>query len=729
MADVITAQTVEKERSNFRQLILNNPNYFGNLKKSPQKPVKKMVSNTDYEHLNCVGYNPDKRFLEATISIKRPFGYGGDLCQTGTTEYVRFFIDYGSGWVDAGLAGVSVHDIPNSDDCAKQPTKPLTYVASLRLSPKIVRCCNHPVLPKVHAILSWNLVPPPGPAHVGWVPPWGNAMDCDVQIKPHPWNLACILEEIGTGLNQQLKVPPLFEQVQYKPIPLPDPAPLTVNELAVMYTSKEAQAQKISVESHRFGTSDLHTALTSGAFSDQLINSQAENWKAAGLDLSASLDALGETNGNTNYEQLECLGIDDSIPERLVATFRIKRPYGYSGDLCQAGSQEYVAFWVDWDNTCKWSYVGTVAVNVHDIGSIPKEGLCYSAILPVDLTYNRRPCDEPKIARIRAVLSWAVPPSTTNPNLLNYWGNRLDSHVQIDPGESITGLPSAKIRNLGGIPVEDIDTPSSGMTLSGAVFAHYPGDAADAWGLNRACPFGGQVIVEGNYYLPYYYRVKVHKVGDPPGSYTVLADSFEVERWDFGFDLQTSSGGFFKYFDPALYFDRTLALWNTSGDGLWEVQLDMATAATEASIFASSPWYRIQLDNTAPEGPPASPLTMDIHITSGGGDCKDVAVGDTITGYFIADDLHFGAWSLSTEPNTLTTPSNQPVSTPLLSANAAAPAPGGHNWSLNTNSPVAMKPCGYVVRLDVCDRTIVNSYPGEHNCNNIEVGFCLRAKS
>ncbi len=39
-----------------------------------------------------------------------------------------------------------------------------------------------------------------------------------------------------------------------------------------------------------------------------------------------------------------------------------------------------------------------------------------------------------------------------------------------------------------------------------------------------------------------------------------------------------------------------------------------------------------------------------------------------------------------------------------------------------------MKPCGYVVRLDVSDRTIVNSLPGEHNENNIEVGFCLRAK-
>jgi len=40
-----------------------------------------------------------------------------------------------------------------------------------------------------------------------------------------------------------------------------------------------------------------------------------------------------------------------------------------------------------------------------------------------------------------------------------------------------------------------------------------------------------------------------------------------------------------------------------------------------------------------------------------------------------------------------------------------------------------MKPCGYVVRLDVSDRSIVNSYPGSHNSGAIEVGLCLRAKA
>jgi hypothetical protein len=39
-----------------------------------------------------------------------------------------------------------------------------------------------------------------------------------------------------------------------------------------------------------------------------------------------------------------------------------------------------------------------------------------------------------------------------------------------------------------------------------------------------------------------------------------------------------------------------------------------------------------------------------------------------------------------------------------------------------------MKPCGYVVRLLVSDRTIVHSIPGSHHSNHIEVGLCLREK-
>ncbi|MGZ4816483.1 MAG: hypothetical protein ACXVZV_13790, partial [Terriglobales bacterium] len=636
----------------------------------------------------------------------------------GTTEYVRFFLDYGSGWEDAGLAAVSVHDIPNMDDCAKQATKPLTYVASVRIQPK-TECCIHPVLPKVHAILSWEWAPPPGPANVNWSPPWGNSLDCHIQIKPHKWNIWCIIESLGIDLTK-IKLPPLLEQVKTFPIPLPDPPPFTLQTLAKTYSTKEAK-----VQSHRFGVSQLHAAVTSG-FDANLVSQNIESWKALGLDWAEAVAALSDTNADTSYEELECLGIDDTIPERLVATFRIKRPYGYSGTLCYPGSTEYVAFWADWDNTCKWTYLGTVQVNVHDIQNIPKDGLCYSAILPVDLTYHEQPCDKPKIGRVRAVLSWAVPPSTVDPNALNYWGNRLDRHVQINPGDVINpNDPQAKIRNLGGIPVEDIDTAGNGMTQSGvgAQFAHFPAYSADGWGLDRQCPFGGTIVVEGNYYVGYYYRVKVHRVGDPPNVFNVLSDSFQVERWDLGFDWQIASGGYFAYLNPAFYFDRRLAQWNSFGDDMWEFQLDIATAPNDLSIIKTSPWYRIQLDNTAP----TEPTTMDIHITSGGGDCTDVTQSDTVTGTFVANDLHFGGWALSTEPNTISTPSNQPTVSGLANTDPA-PGPIGHAWSLNTGSPIKMKPCGYVVRLDVSDRSIVHSVPFQHNSNHIEVGFCLRSK-
>jgi hypothetical protein len=729
---------VLKDRASFKTLLAKNPNHFGNLEQTKWKAAKKVVGNTSFEQATCVGFNPQSNFLEATIAVKRPSGYGGDLCHAGSTEYVRFFLDYGSGWEDVGLAAVQVHDIPNARDCAGAPDKPITYVASLRIDPHR-KCCKDEVLPRVRAILSWQWAPPAGNANANWKPVWGNVLECAIQIAPRPWSIFCLLEEISVDIGTKLEIPKLFEEVQLDPIPLPDPPPFELAQLAELYTggkaskTTKAAKAKLAVEPHRFGLTHLQPLLAQGGFNQELFESTAESFKAIGVDLSQILGDLEKTSANVAYEELECLGLDEGLPERLVATFRIKQSTGYSGNLCSAGSKEYVAFWADWDDTCDWTYLGTVAVNTHDLEEIPGGGLCYSAILPVDLTHERRSCKKPKIGRVRAVLSWAVPPSTTDPDKLEYWGNRLDAHVQIAPGDSIPpGGVLAAIRNLGGIAIEDIDTapasPTAGLTIPTAIFAHHPGNTADGWGLGRRCPFGGNVQVEGNFFFGYWYRVKVRKATDPPMSYTVLGNSFLLERaWSPGYDLQTSVGGFFKYADPLMYFTRILAEWGSGADGLWEVQLDISTAPNEASIVDSSPWYAILIDNTGPVGPPAAFPTMDVHI-SAGGDCMDFVEGVTITGDFIANDAHFGAWSLSTLPNTVTTPSNPPQPVPFLAGTSPAPGPGGHGWSLNTASPVKMKPCGYVVHLNVWDRSIVNSYPGSHNGNSIDVGLCLRAK-
>ena len=92
------------------------------------------------------------------------------------------------------------------------------------------------------------------------------------------------------------------------------------------------------VETHRFATQELDAALTSaGGFNLKSLSTQTQVWKSIGLDLAAALAALNQTNANTSYEQLQCLGMDEILPERLVATFRIKRPEGYSGQLCYPG--------------------------------------------------------------------------------------------------------------------------------------------------------------------------------------------------------------------------------------------------------------------------------------------------------------------------------------------------------------------------------------------------------
>lgn len=716
---------IEIERSAFKTLLAQNPNYFGNLVGSPFKPVKTILGNTTYEEISCVGFNPDKDLLEATIKIKLPFGYGTDLCHAGTFEYVRFYLDYGSGWEDAGVAGFNIHDIPNIHDCAGSADKPLAYVVSRPIDPTR-NFCGHPVLPKVRAILSWNHIPPP--ATPNWPPIWGNVVDRHIQIRPRPWLIRDMVSVLAEGANLKLKVPPLLQAAETLQIPIPAPPPLTAVELAGLYGKMKATSQppdplkttaEVSfVPPHRFAFHELQPALTSTAFSQAALASKATEYKAAGLDWAVILAELLKTSGDTQYEQLDCLGLDYQR-EWLVATLTIKRPTGYSGNLCQRGSTEHVAFWADWDNKCQWQYMGTVQVQVHDIPGIPGDGLHYAAILPVDLAKYHRGCNQPRISRLRAVLSWNVAPSTVNPEAVPYWGNRLDAHVQVQPGHGSEVV--GEIRAIGGIPVEDIDAGASGFTLPSATF-WYDGLPADDTGLHRPCPFGGQVLVHGQFFLGHKYRVKVRKVTDLPGTYQVVTTPFSVLRWAPGSDPQTAVDGFFTYLDPALYMDRTLAVWNTSGDDQWELQLDVADMASPPNIQGSTPWYRIQLDNTAP----VAMITPDV------GECKKWLAGDKtpITGHFTATDANFGKYVLSTHPNTSTTPSNQPSAT-TGQPNTMPTSLGRDTWQLytvpvaNTDNTVTMKACGYVVRLDVSDRAILNSLPGLHNRNAWETGFCL----
>ncbi len=158
---------LQKERAQFRALILGNPNYFGTVKESPFKPVEPILADVAFEELKCVGFNPQLNLLEAVIWIKQEFGYGGDICSVGTPEYVRFYVDWDNtgNWIDQGMTSFTAHDIPG--------TKPLEYAVTLQINP-LEKFCFFDNLPNVRAILSWNNPPPPNTP--GFIPVRGNVL-------------------------------------------------------------------------------------------------------------------------------------------------------------------------------------------------------------------------------------------------------------------------------------------------------------------------------------------------------------------------------------------------------------------------------------------------------------------------------------------------------------------------------------------------------------------------
>ena len=709
---------VARERLQFKRLLATNPNYFGNLSESLFTPVKVIKSDTAFEELTCLGYNPALDLLQATVAIKLPSGFNGSLCTPGSTEYVRYYVNYGGGFVDLGVTAFNAHDIPNAVDCAGQGDKPLTYDTTLPLHPPR-NFCFFPELPVVRAILSWNNMPPAGQPN--WVPIWGNVLDRHIQVQPRPLWLLDVVKQLPPDALK--KLPDLSQVEEEVPIPIPDPGPVELPELVQLYMGgvggkAEAHAAAHAVPAHRFGYASIQAALKMG--SQETMLALANQWKSLNLDLAKAVAAIEEAEANTSYEELDCLGLEYNL-SRLVATIKIKRPTGYSGNLCTHGSEEYVAFWADWNNTCEWTYLNTVAVNVHDIASIPADGLFYTAVLPVNLNPYLQPCEKgPKIARIRAVLSWNTPPSTTDPNALTTWGNLLDAHVQLVPGvPNPAGLPFISI--IGGVGISDINVFGDGMTTPPAVFA-FGGSPADPWGLGRECPFGGLIIVQGPPVLGYEYRLWARLKGMPLTE-QVVKSPFNVVNW-LGVNSTITPNpvtGFVSYMDTLTNMDQVLAQWTPTGDDLWEIRLEMATLGGPVFTF----WYSVQLDNTAPRRKPPIPpfeppeVTCEVHIDSGG-DCKDFGSGTVINGHFTARDLNFGAFSLTTLPSSLTPP-NPTTATPSTSQTTTF-ASGGDAWSLNTAS---MKPCGYVVLLQVWDRSIVNSVPGSHNYNFYDVGFCL----
>jgi hypothetical protein len=205
-----------------------------------------------------------------------------------------------------------------------------------------------------------------------------------------------------------------FEQIRCQV-----PTPLSPAELHALYAGT-------TVPRHRY----LAPALVEAVNSPKIALNPAK-WFSdlKDVDPSSVVGAWLRTNSDTTFEQLKCVGIDPQASQ-LTAALTIKQNCGYAGGTSAVGSREFVAFWVDWGSG--FQYEGTASAAVFDSASRPASGLEIRVGLPVDFSQHA-PAEGLSSAtiKVRAVLSWNTPPSTTHPRAHVVWGNSLDLRIAI----------------------------------------------------------------------------------------------------------------------------------------------------------------------------------------------------------------------------------------------------------------------------------------------------------
>ncbi len=679
-----------QHREQFQALILQNPNYFGNLSeagvKTAPKAVLSIVGNTSYEELKCISYHPETRKLEATVLLKQTGGYGGTYCTGGTREYVRFYVDYDrtGNWVDEGLASFDSYSLGFNDD--------LSYSLQVIIDPKKRKCCkNGAVLPRVRAILSWNVAPPANQPN--WLPVWGNRKEVNIQIEPRHDIFCYITDFLPKFEIDPSKFEKLIEAVN-PPFPIPGPDPAPFQELNLLEVK---QLYKGKVEENRFAAPFVQKALMANNLSI---------FEQSVVDFPSIADFILKTKFNTSFEEVTCVGLNKDL-STLNATVVVKKSNGYSGGLCDSGSREYIAFYMDFGSG--WQYMGTKFVEVHDISGIPADGIHYNVSQKVVLDAHQKEWCKAGKAKVRAILSWNVAPPPSQPDYVAPWGDREDSYVEIKPlPKGVTpGLTKINLDTLGSMPVELINAAgyATGENFVGMKAQDSPFD-----GVTR---FNGVVLFAPAF--PMKYRILMQEpdsaIANPLVNNVVIRRSGIPGTTT----LVPDSDGWMTYYNDSV--EDFLGSFSPSKEGRHFVTIEVKNALTNVQ-YLSSGAVPFMVDKTAPD--------MDIEITNGSGNCGKFTVGETIQGSFSMSDAHPLSLSLSV--------------TPAEEANGARPTIDGSGglsslsfpltlsgtgtsgtWSLDTSG---MMPCGYNVRIDGVDRTIVHSSAIGHRNNDIE-GFCL----
>jgi hypothetical protein len=212
--------------------------------------------------------------------------------------------------------------------------------------------------------------------------------------------------------------------------------------------------------------------------------------------------------------------------------------------------------------------------------------------------------------------------------------------------------------------------------------------------------------VQGPTFPGYQYRVQVKRSTDI--NWTSVNNSFTV------FDEtgtiptnQVATGDYFAYLPDTANADNVLAIWETGGNDLWNVKIDIL-GVTGSDV------HQLQLHSSG--------LSASIDIDILAGDCGKFPVGTLLSGFFVARDDAGGSDYLA-HYGLGTSPFGAPAGALSPTVGFVPTAlPPGNDWSLDTS---AMAPCGYTITVTAVSRTIYNSSPSYTDLSG-SAGFCLQ---
>jgi len=319
------------------------------------------------------------------------------------------------------------------------------------------------------------------------------------------------------------------------------------------------------------------------------------------------------------------------------------------------------------------------------------DGLCYSVSLPLDATFHRKACTNPNIIRVRSVLSWNVPPSTTDPDKLEYYGNRVDAHIQIKPGAVLDpNNPVAVFTIIGGIDVDHVDD-TTGLTKPNSVFAF------NALPVPSGAPFGGQIVINGPSFLGLKYRFKITNLTNGTSYY--LTDALSTVGWSPvppyspWFSQAPDANHYYNFLPSNQNLLNVLARFNPGTEDKLKVEMEVSGVGTFSKI--------IQMDNTYPS------IQLQVDYSA---DCTHYAKGDTITGHYYVNDKYIHSWGF--------------WSTWGGNASGTSNTPALPDTAFSIPTAVGSYPCG-AVSLWAIDKTIVNSQSVGHYVST-SYNICLK---